>query len=282
MRVVVAVLSIAGLLVAASLIYTFWTRQFSLANIAFASDYPTQITFSKPEVATIRGILAQPFTYLDRGKQSYVFLSQDKQVVLKFFDALQFQSTHLSESRLQRRYHRLFGGHELAYVTNRKNTRILCAKLKEDPVFDFPVELIDRFGRKQSLSLKTVPFILQKAAVPTGVRLSQLLDQGNLEQAKLCLRKIIDLYLDEYKMGLSDKDRNFMHNTGFVRENVVRIDVGRLRYRERNKNRERMIHSVKRVMGVRSSKWLERYYPLYTQELMDDMRCHFEAIGTQK
>lgn len=278
MRMVVAILSVALLLVTVSFLYPFWTRQFSLENICFPNDYSSHITFSESDVETIRTLLDQPFIYLDRGKQSYVFLSHDQQVVLKFFDASQFQSRPLSKKQL-RRYHRLFGGHELAFLSDREKTGILCAKLKEEHAFDFPVEFVDRFGRKLCFSLKRVPFILQKTAVPTGVKIAQLLEQGNLEQAKLCLRKIIDLYLEEYKRGLSDKDRNFMHNTGFVGENVVRIDVGRLRYQERNKNPERMMRCVKRVMEVRASKWLARHYPQYAQELLDEMRYNFEVRG---
>src|SRR5579872_1944076 len=40
---------------------------------------------SPQKIDEIRKLLAQPFTYLNKGAQAYVFESQDKRYVLKFF-----------------------------------------------------------------------------------------------------------------------------------------------------------------------------------------------------
>ncbi len=48
------------------------------------------------------------------------------------------------------------------------------------------------------------------------VLVSRLLDLGDVEAAKVHFRKIVDMYVDENRKSLRDRDYHFMYNTGFI------------------------------------------------------------------
>ena len=272
---------VAGLIVVAFLAGQFLTNQFCLDNIRFEQDYPTAIVLDKQKREELSEILSQSFTYLDRGKQSYVFLSADGQYVLKFFDATRLRPSlflHFSGKKLRRKYARLLKGYEVAYLRNRENTEIVFAKLGQTPSFDAQVHLIDRFGWKRKIALHSVPFIIQKRAIPTRVLVSGLLDLGEVEAAKVHFRKIVDMYVDEYRKGLRDLDHNFMYNTGFIGDRPIRMDVGQLVFSEQCKSpkvRARVLHKIL----ARAGKWLHRHYPHYAQEILTDIQEKIEIVS---
>ena len=71
-----------------ALAHETYHREFSFANIQFdASEGQEPISVTETQLESLKKITNQPFTYLNRGKQSFVFVSQDQKYVLKFFDA---------------------------------------------------------------------------------------------------------------------------------------------------------------------------------------------------
>src|SRR5262245_62079366 len=66
--------------------YSFYDRQFKLSNIIGNFPIVDVSNISKSNEEYLKIAFSQPFHYLDRGKQAYVFESQDKRYVLKFFD----------------------------------------------------------------------------------------------------------------------------------------------------------------------------------------------------
>ena len=49
-------------------------------------EFPAGLSFSAVEEKRVKEILSQPFTYLARGKQSFVFVSEDQKTVLKLLN----------------------------------------------------------------------------------------------------------------------------------------------------------------------------------------------------
>jgi hypothetical protein len=264
------------------LIYHFIADQFSLVNICFDRGYESVIVQDESQREGIKKILSQSYTYLARGRQSYVFISADRQHVLKFFDASKLRSSSFpfpSGKRLKQKYNRLFEGYEVAYLRDRENTGLEFVQLGLDPSLAMEARVIDRFGFKQGIPLKRVPFIIQRAAIPTHEVLSKLLDRGEIERVKFLLRQVVDMYVDEYRKGLRDKDLNFLHNTGFMGNIPLRIDAGRLQFNEHFKSPGVYMRNLKRVVIGRSRKWLGRHYPKYKQEILADLQEKLQCVA---
>ena len=254
--------------------FRFFSNQFCLDHIRFDHDYPSSIVLNEETREEIGKILAQRFTYLDRGRQSFVFLSSDEKYVLKFFDAHRLRPSFFSHSgkKLRKKYNLLFEGYETAYLQDREHTGLIFAKLGNDSSFHTKVQLVDRFGFKREVPLQSVPFVLQKKATPMRVLVSQLLDSGDVEGAKVCFRKIAHMYVDEYRKGLRDVDRNFMYNTGFIGDQPIRIDVGRLGFNDRFKSPILRARDLHKILILRASSWLHRHYPQYEKVILKDIR----------
>ena len=278
-------LLIGGIVVlAAFFLYDFAASQFKLRNIIFEKVYQSDIRLAKVERLELQSILQQPFSYLDRGRQSYVFISKDGKYVLKFFDARRLNSSvriFQSERSLTHKYERLFKGYEVAYKYDRENTGLLFVQLTPDPSLNIVATVSDRFGMAHKISLSSVPFVLQKTAVPTRIVISELLDKGNVDKAKQRFRQIIDMYLEEYRRGLNDTDHNFMYNTGFIGEKPIRIDVGRLGVDKNVIDPKVYKKEIQTIAIKRTGGWVKRHYPEYRDEILSDIRIHINMPDTE-
>ena len=91
--------------------------------------------------------------------------------------------------------------------------------------------------------------------------------------------QIIDLYLLEYSKGIYDRDHGLMHNTGFVGEKPIHLDVGKLSKELNMSKRENMILDLEKV-GVRFEDWLRIYYPQYHEQVISHIHEKMsEKIG---
>jgi len=265
----------------ASFAYQFVDRQFREANILFQP--PFRYTVDPPtsdQTTLLNTIFSRPIRYLDRGRQSYVFSSDDRQYVIKFFDAGVLKPSLFGRSlaTLEKRTKRLFEGYQVAYTKSRDVTGLVYTQLAPTKLGGLKGRVIDRFGFEHSIYLERVPFVVQKKVIPTREVITELLEKGEVEKAKLRLRAIVDLYVSEYQQGLIDGDRNFMYNSGFIDGNVVRIDAGRLRIDTRYKDIEVFYPDLKKIALGRVSGWLGRHFPEYKKLLLADMKAKLEEI----
>jgi hypothetical protein len=214
--------------------YLFYDRQFKLSNVK--GDWPSveyKVT-TEAQKAYLQEVFLQPFRYLDRGKQSYVFVSQDGRTVLKLFDNRCLRSGSfpfffsIKKKRCEKKLKQLFKGYQIAAADDVDHSGVLYLQLASDHSYSLFVTLKDRFGITHHLDVAEVPFALQETAISLRHVMTTLLNEGKVEEAKQLLHQIIDMYVEEYRRGILDSDHNFMYNTGFVNGRPIRIDVGRL------------------------------------------------------
>ena len=183
--------------------------------------------------------LNQRFFYLKKGCQSYVFVSEDGNYVLKFFKQhlqkpdsflayLPFtpQRKHLEEKR--RSYEEALKSSALAYDSFREETGLLYIHLSPNDL-DCTVQLIDKRGRPSRIQLDKTAFILQKRATLIYPRLSELMRTGDLPKAERTLTSLFDLLALLGKKGVVDNDPILRKNFGILDERAVQIDTGSLR-----------------------------------------------------
>jgi len=265
--------------------YSYYDRQFRLSNIKYIWPNATVSQITEERLEYLNKIFSQPFHYLDRGKQSFVFESQDKKYVLKFFDNRCLRSGKFSflisikKNQCEKKLNRLLIGYQVAETHDVENTGLLFLQLVPDPAYRLKVNLTDRFSLSHVIDLSEVPFVLQEKAIPLRKVISGLLKKDNVVAAEKRLREIMDMYVNEYQRGVIDLDHNFMYNTGFVDGHPIRIDLGRLTYEDKIKDPILYRYDLEKVFIGRLGSWLDRHFPKYKEEIMRDMQNKLDLLN---
>lgn len=246
---------------------------------AFAASIPPLNEEQKEE---IRQVLSQEFHYLASGAECYCFCSQDRKYVLKFFKMkhltpkwwLKYLSFPGLEKYRFRKYERrllkgqtLFQNYKNAYENQREETGLIYLHLNKEKIFDINTKIIDRCQKIHYFNLNNFEFILQKKACLLGDYLQQLMSQNKKEGAVQAVRTFFDYIIKQARNGFGDQDSGIFHNYGFIGDQVIHFDIGRIEYSENNKQLENIQKEVIRV-GNKLEKWMQIHQP----GLLSDLR----------
>jgi len=186
---------------------------------------PTESSTSVDE-SSLAAFFTQPYRYLDRGRQSFVFESADGQYVIKFFDRtyseLPFWISLLpgerKEKEIAKRRHRaqLYRtGYQLAFDELRQESGLIA--LHFETTEQLPsLRLQTKVGKELQVDLNKISFVLQKKAAPFTERLAA---------AEQAYRALLDLRISR---GISDYEHHIDRNFGWLEEELILLDPGRL------------------------------------------------------
>jgi len=220
--------------------------------------------------------LDQPYRYLGSGSQSFAFLSEDGQYVLKFFKLKTGYWRLPSLSRSQRRQESFITAFNSCLIhasTFKNESGVLYCHLKASKHNLPTVTLIDRNRRLLSLDLSTLPFVLQKYAEPVDQRLLRYKMANDRKSAEQTIDQLFGLLLKRYHLGLSDRDPNLITNFGFIDDQVVSIDVGGLVKNRQNLKTYFYDHEILKAKN-KCNRWLFKHHP----ELVDHVEKIVEDI----
>lgn len=229
--------------------YYALTDGFSVANILPLEEVLVPIAARKPSVEERQlalKALRQPYTYLGKGCQSYVFVSLDGEYVLKFIKQHRFYTKpwlnmltfipwacHHRQERLSHKRQKkslLLKGWLTAFGYFSTETGVLWVHTdmhtKEEPT----VTLIDKVGFTYSVDLNSCEFLLQRRAQPLPQILEEIIAQKDWEQGRHLLDKLIAMVLKSYNAGIIDSDHALLQNTGMREGEPIQIDVGQFAY----------------------------------------------------
>ena len=212
----------------------------------------------------VEAILSQPFHYLSKGRQSFVFESADGKYVLKFFNQKYLQNpwyTFLVEKKekakraLRRHYYE--NSYKIAF--QELGDEILYLHL--GPSGPLPkVNITDKANREFTLDLAQLPFVLQKRGIPFYSALDDIYAKEGIEG----LKREIDSFLFAISLriskGIADGDHDVEHNWGYVDGHIFHLDPGRLYYDEHLIENSRLKQEWYRATH-NFAKWLRIYYP---------------------
>lgn len=207
-------------------------------------------------------ILAQSFTYLGKGSQTYVFESQDKQYVLKFYKfpshmrkigwlkhpfAYQTKGkrAHIKQHNIDR-FHLSYTSYFLSWKELQKETGVLYVHLYPSN-HSFPLHLIDKLGMHYEVSAGEMGFILQRKASPLLATLQQAMASKDLNLSKKIIDELISVISSRCQKGISDLDAMHHNNYGWLDNQAIHIDVGRFVYDERVKTPEGCHQEIFRI-----------------------------------
>ncbi len=233
------------------------TDNFQLQKIALCSTPPTSEVPLEPQ---LRSILNQKFHYLAKGSQSYVFASEDGRYVIKLFKdprkhlyswiwigsqlikkGPRWVWKTLHSDRRQQKWDRHLASLRSAATALRQETGILYAHLEGTTHLNLPLVITDKIHIAHTLPLDSLPFVLQKRAMPLQEHLSML----NGAEKEQCLEAARNLLMTVGEKGLLYTD-NKIDNWGFVEGGPMLIDLGCISSSsQRVKDHRRIDHFLK-------------------------------------
>ncbi len=232
-------------------------------NLPFHPEWEVQDQ-AHSELATIDNIVKQKFLFLDNGGQSWVFISEDGQHVVKFFkfrftwndlfknlslpDFLEPYRPHLTLKQLAKRQ-RLLGGYALAYQKMRSETLLEATFLNGKQRGQSTMHIVDKLGISHIIDLHNKPFIIQRTAVPLVKHLAPLMKEGRIQEAQEAMCSAINLVGLRCAKGIIDEDHRLYCNLGFVGKQAVYLDAGSLKedpsIAEPERSQEEILRSAK-------------------------------------
>ena len=163
-------------------------------------------------------ILEQPFTYLDRGAQCYVFASQDDKYVVKLFRYDQRQKVDTQE-----KIEHLFKACTLAYNKAREETGLIFLHLNctegELPI----LHATGPIGQSLRIPLDRYRFAIQKKATPFG---KAMCDAESPEAMQKLINAFLATLRSRIDKGLRNSDPAIGRNFGFLDGRAIEIDFG--------------------------------------------------------
>ena len=221
--------------------------------------------------------LAQPFTYLGRGKQSFAFLSADKTTVLKLFNnryqrkifwysLLPFLKDQALYNRTK--LERLSTSYALAFEELQSKTGLLYLHLSPTTHLQRTVTLIDKLGIAHTIALDETGFALQKRGTLSYAHLSNLMRAGKKDEAIQSLRSMLELIISRCKLGIADNDPLIRTNLGFLGSRPFYIDIGPFSKDEGEKERDIWGPEILKIT-TSLRHWLENHHPSLVNALQE-------------
>lgn len=187
---------------------------------AIETIFPSEPRWASSKEEGIEAILRQRFTYLDAGVQSYVFLSEDKRYVLKFFK----QGRH---SKRPDKREGAFTSYKIAYDLLREETGLVFLHLVPQDGFSAQTTLVDHLKHEHTVELGNFEFLLQKRADLIEPTLAKKMEEKKEEEAKQVIDALFAFFHDRLDKGVLDDDPKIPINLGILEGKAVQIDIGR-------------------------------------------------------
>ena len=176
-----------------------------------------------------------------------------------------------------RKFISVYQGYKWAYDYDREGSGLVF--LHFNPTFGRfgAATLIDKMGRKHTVDLDQVVFIVQEKGELFDKLMHEALSQGDVALAKMRIFVMLDMYLSRYQKGLYDRDYGVVHNAAFIGFRPIHIDMGKITYDERMKAK-RYYKADLELVVARLNKWLKKEYPKYSEVLSQAIKERMESL----
>lgn len=234
---------------------------------------PENPLFSFPK--EMEPILAQKFYYLARGLESFVFLSEDGQHVLKLFNNRKkrrlwwFSKIPLLQNRAdtaREKIERTKRSYLLAYSTLKEELALEYLHLFVEDPCDKRVTIVDKIGICHSVDLNSVGFLIQRKAEIAYDYLEHLKQENKIEEAKEAIHSLIHLVQIRCSKGIGDHDPLIRTNCGFFEKRAILLDAGPFfpdPILKEEKSAKQEMHRI----GSHLKQWLGDHFPEIYEEV---------------
>lgn len=241
----------------ASRLYYGVTGGFTIGNISSNLSFDKRWDANAPtpeKKEALHQILKQKFSYLGKGCQSYVFLSEDGKYVIKFFKYQRFRPQEwldylsfipaVNSYRLEKiekkklKLDAIFKSWTIAYRNLPIQTGLIYVHLNKTQDLDQTILISDKMGFDHQLQADQMEFLIQRAAKMLCPTIKDLVKNDESNKAKQLIDDLVAMLVDEYQNGYADNDHALMQNTGVIDGQPIHIDVGQFIKNDLVKNPE--------------------------------------------
>ena len=261
---------------------------FNLDNITYSITSPLEPS-REGQKEELQKIFSKAFHFIKAGKQSYAFMSDDGETVLKFLKksylfpsprsflnfppfslCKAFLLSHFNAAKI--RFQEASGAYQMGYDKLRDETGLLYLHFHPTENLQQKVCLVDIYGREFFADLDSSYFVLQKRADLMYVKIGQLMQDGKEAEAKECLKSVMRMIAHRLQQGIVDSDHGIRKNYGFVEGRAVQIDIGDVSKDERVKSglafQRELDHMAKKL-----NLWAAREHPSLCPAIEAELRC---------
>ena len=300
-KAVLSLCIVLGLAYGAGRLYFRITAGFTEGNITSDFSYDPRWetrALSPVEEAEIAKVLEQPFDYLGKGCQSYVFLSADGQYVIKFFKYQRFRPQFylhwfsflppveaIRQEKIAKKRAKLDdlnASWKIAFDHLQEETGLVYVHLNKSGHLHKTLKIKDKIGVEHLLDIDRYEFLIQKRADMLCPTLDRYMAEGKEREAKELLSSLLAMILSEYNRGLADNDHALMQNTGVLDGKPVHVDVGQFvlnpSMKDPNNYRQELFNKT-----YKFRIWLEEMHPELLVHLDNELKMEFgEAFHTMR
>ncbi len=243
-------------------------RLFLKQNGSFSEKFIVPDWSKCPQYATtppqnVEAILNQPFRYLTKGRQSFVFLSDDGKWVLKFLRLPKFfmRYSYKGSSSSSPNFTHAVDSFKWAQEALSRETAVIYSHLQPTSFLQ-PTTLIDHFGVGHQCNFNDLPFLIQKYGDPFFTAFEKS------KEPKALIQKTIALYESLFEKGFIDHDPIFDQNFGIIDGEPFIMDIGQLEKTSSLPRKELFLHEMTKSLGSkleRESPLLYDYYKKFLQ-----------------
>lgn len=234
----------------------------------------------------VSSILDEKFFYLSKGHQSFVFVSEDGEYVLKFY---RFPShlrplswlTHpiaylFDKNRINIKDYNLeklrssFESYKIAYKELKDESGLIFLHLDKTDHLKKRIVLVDRLGASYLVDLDSTHFLLQKKGELIFPLLTDLVEHEKMEDAKKVIDEVISLIVKRCHKGIADLDPVLEKNYGWLAGKAIHLDSGRFKKVEALSEKEEVLKITK---GLKI--WLQNTNPdllAYYESRVDSLK----------
>lgn len=250
------------------------------------------ISSSKQE----KNLFDQPYHYLGRGLQSFVFASDDGKYVIKIFNN-RYQNliktyqllSHIPflnswASTKASYYHskllRTFTSYQIAENALHEEAGLIYSHLNASSDLPNQLVIIDPLHIAHILDPNELGFIVQKRATMFYPALQHYIQTGQIEQARDAIGSLLQLFQAKYEKGIADNDPLIRTNYGLIDGKAVQIDVGPFSYVQEMADSN---HYLPEILKSSTSlkHWLENNAPELADELEKTQAIYREQLKIQ-
>ncbi len=258
-------------------------------NISYDKNW--NITLNDSEFDNVLNILDQEFYYYERGRQNFVFKSEDGNYVLKLINHDRFRYPllfykiplpgvfdkirNVKIQKKEKRPKAFFESYLMAFDKMKDETGLLYVHLNYSDNLNKSITIYDKLGQPHELQLNNTRFLLQKK----GKLIFPYLQKLHRTKKEKGLKEGIDLFLDllvkRCNRCIADDDLNVKYNIGFVDNKAIFFDVGKWYadhdLRDPNSFKKEMVKSTKFFR-----RWIKSNYPQMKTYLDNEIKKRVE------
>jgi hypothetical protein len=210
-----------------------------------------------------KSALQQPFYYLSKGSQCFVFESKDHSIVIKFYrfpsHMRRFPWSHHPLGYLFSKHRKKIQDYNIkkfkltmhSFLLAEKKlshqTGVIYTHLQPTHHINHSIQIIDSLGYSYQIPLDPVVFVIQRKGACFLSLFKDRLRANDIVSCKQMILSLIELLKQRCLKGISDLDHMDNGNYGWLEERAIHLDIGRFQEETELEKAENIQKEMERI-----------------------------------